>query len=114
MPYRSREILGVEKLGELAQQVFGDEDPTKIFYQGPLQEIKREGDVYVLRLPLPHVEMDKVVMTKKGDEMIVEIGNFKRDITLPQMLTNHEAVRARFVDKALEIHFATPQAEISA
>jgi arsenite-transporting ATPase len=114
VPYRSREILGVEKLGELARQVFGDEDPTQIFYQGPLQEIKREGDVYVLRLPLPHVEMDKVVMTKKGDEMIVEIGNFKRDITLPQMLTNHEAVRARFVDKALEIHFATPEAEISA
>ncbi len=114
VPYRSREILGLEKLGELAQQIFGDEDPTQIFYQGPLQEIKREGDVYILRLPLPHVEMDKVVMTKKGDEMIVEIGNFKRDITLPAMLTNHAAVRARFVDKALEIHFAAPDAEISA
>jgi arsenite/tail-anchored protein-transporting ATPase len=114
VPYRSREILGVEKLGELAQQVFGDSDPTQIFHQGPVQEIKREGDVYILRLPLPHVEMDKVVMTKKGDEMIVEIGNFKRDITLPSMLINHEAVRARFVDKALEIHFATPDAKISA
>lgn len=114
VPYRSREILGVEKLGELAQQVFGDEDPTRIFHQGPVQEIKREGDLYILRLPLPHVEMDKVVMTKKGDEMIVEIGNFKRDITLPSVLINHEAVRARFVDKALEIHFATPDAEISA
>lgn len=114
VPYRSREILGMEKLGELAQQVFGDTDPTQIFYQGPIQEIKREGDVYILRLPLPHVEMDKVVMTKKGDEMIVEIGNFKRDITLPAVLINHEAVRARFVDKALEIHFAAPDAEISA
>lgn len=114
VPYRSREILGVERLGELAEQVFGDADPTRIFHQGPVQEIKREGDHYVLRLPLPHVEMDKVVMTKKGDEMIVEIGNFKRDITLPSVLTNHEAVRARFVDKALEIHFAAPDAEISA
>lgn len=114
VPYRSREILGVERLGELAEQVFGDSDPTQIFHQGPLQEIKREGDLYILRLPLPHVEMDKVVMTKKGDEMIVEIGNFKRDITLPSMLTNHEAVRARFIDKALEIHFAAPDAEISA
>ena len=114
VPYRSREILGVEKLGELAQEVFGDTDPTMIFHRGPVQEIKREGDFYILKLPLPHVEMDKVTMTKKGDEMIVEIGNFKRDITLPQMLTNHEAVRARFVDKSLEIHFAAPDAEISA
>ena len=114
VPYRSREILGVEQLSELAQQVFGDSDPTQIFYRGPVQEVKREGDVYILRLPLPHVEMDKVVMTKKGDEMIVEIGNFKRDITLPAVLINHEAVRARFVDKALEIHFAPPDAEKSA
>ena len=47
-------------------------------------------------------------MTKKGDEMIIEIGNFKRDITLPSMLAHHEAVVARFVNKALEIHFAIP------
>lgn len=114
VPYRSREILGVEQLHELALAVFGDQDPTRIFYRGPIQEVTREGEMYVLKLPLPHVEMDKVVMTKKGDEMIVEIGNFKRDISLPAVLANHEAVRARFVNKALEIHFAAPNEEKSA
>jgi arsenite-transporting ATPase len=114
VPYRSREILGVDRLSELAQEVFGDTDPTQVFYRGPVQEVIRDGDMYVLKLPLPHVEMDKVVMTKKGDEMIVEIGNFKRDITLPAMLANQEAVRARFVNKALEIHFAAPDEEQSA
>ena len=114
VPYRSREILGVEQLRELAQEVFGDTDPTQVFYRGPIQEVTREDGMYVLKLPLPHVEMDKVVMTKKGDEMIVEIGNFKRDITLPSVLASQEAVRARFVNKALEIHFAAPDAEKSA
>ncbi|HET8846271.1 MAG TPA: ArsA family ATPase [Ktedonobacteraceae bacterium] len=114
VPYRSREILGVEQLGELASSFFGDNDPTQVFYRGPIQEVTREGETYVLKLPLPHVEMDKVVMTKKGDEMIVEIGNFKRDITLPAVLSNHEAVRARFANKALEIHFALPDTEKSA
>lgn len=114
VPYHSREILGVEKLSELAGEIFGESDPTQVFYCGPVQEVTREGNLYVLRLPLPHVEMDKVVMTKKGDEMIVEIGNFKRDITLPSVLANQEAVRARFVNKALEIHFAAPNEEKSA
>lgn len=114
VPYRSREILGVEHLRDLAQEVFGEADPTQVFHRGPIQEVTREGDMYVLKLPLPHVEMDKVVMTKKGDEMIVEIGNFKRDITLPAMLASQEAVRARFVNNALEIHFAAPDAEKSA
>ena len=56
--------------------------------------------------------MDKVLMTKKRDEMIVEIGNFKRDITLPSVLANQEAKLARFVDKALEIHFTVPVEEL--
>src|SRR5258708_7711824 len=72
-PYYAREILGIAQLGKLAQTIFGDADPTQVYYRGPIQEVTREGDTYVLRLPLPHVEMDKVLMTKKGDEMIIVI-----------------------------------------
>jgi arsenite-transporting ATPase len=107
-PYYSHEILGISELGKLADVVFGDQDPTQVYYRGPIQEVSHVGDTYILRLPLPHVEIDKVLMTKKGDEMIVEIGNFKRDITLPSVLANQEATVARFVDKSLEIHFKVP------
>src|SRR6266567_1970780 len=111
VPYYSPEIICIPQLTDLAQTIFGDQDPTQIFYRGQVQEVTRVGDTYVLRLPLPHVEMDKVLMTKKGDEMIVEIGTFKRDITLPSMLANQEAKLARFVNKALEIHFTAPEEE---
>jgi arsenite/tail-anchored protein-transporting ATPase len=107
-PYYSREVLGVERLGELAQTIFGEQDPTQVFHKGAVQEVTREGDAYVLRLPLPHVEMDKVLMTKRGDEMTIEIGNFKRELTLPAILVNQEATVARLVNKALEIHFMAP------
>lgn len=110
-PYYSHEILGIAQLGELAQTIFGDVDPTQVFYRGPIQEVIHQGDTYVLRLPLPHVEMDKVLMTKKGDEMFIEIGNFKRDITLPAVLANQEAKLARFVNNALEIYFTAPKEE---
>ncbi len=107
-PYYSRDILGVERLGELAHTIFGEQDPTQVFYKGAVQEVTREGDGYVLRLPLPHVEMNKVQMTKRGDEMTIEIGNFKRDITLPAILASREASVARLANKALEIHFVAP------
>jgi len=110
-PFYSHDILGMKPLGELGQAIFGDLDPTQVFHRGPIQEVVHAGDTYILRLPLPHVEMDKVLMTKKGDEMIVEIGNFKRDITLPAVLANQEAKLARFEDKALEIHFTAPVEE---
>ncbi len=110
-PYHAREIIGIPALGQLALSIYGEQDPTQVFYRGPIQEIIHQGDTYILRLPLPHVEMDKVLMTKKGDEMIVEIGNFKRDITLPTVLANQEAKLARFVNKSLEIHFTAPVEE---
>src|SRR5216684_481468 len=111
-PYYSHDIIGVPQLGKLAEVVFGEQDPTQVFYHGQIQEITHQGDTYILRLPLPHVEMNKVLMTKKGDEMIIEIGNFKRDITLPSVLANQEATVARFVNKALEIHFTAPTEEV--
>jgi arsenite-transporting ATPase len=104
-PYLSQEILGVEALRKLAHTVFGEDDPTRVFYRGAVQEVVKNGEGYVLRLPLPHVELNKVVLTKKGDEMVVEVGNFKRELTLPAVLIPMDAKVARFVDKNLEIHF---------
>jgi arsenite-transporting ATPase len=107
-PYRSREVIGVEALAQLAGEVWGAEDPTKVFFQGQTQELVKRGDQYVLRLPLPHVELGKVVMTKKGDDLIVEVGNFKRDIALPNVLAPLDATVARMANGALEIIFEAP------
>jgi arsenite-transporting ATPase len=104
-PYRSREILGAEALAELGAEIWGGDDPTRVAYRGSPQELTKLGDAYVLRLPLPHVEMAKVGMLKKGDELIVEIGNFKRDIALPAVLAPMDATVARMVNGALEVTF---------
>jgi len=37
--------------------------------------------------------------------LIVEIGNFKRDMFLPQSLANRNAKGARFKDGVLQVHF---------
>jgi len=105
-PYRSREILGAEELAKLGAEIWRDADPTAVFYRGNPQQVIKRGDHYILRLPLPHVELAKVVMTKKGDELIIEVGNFKRDIALPHVLVPLEATVARMVDGALEVTFA--------
>ncbi len=110
VPYAPHEIVGLDALRELARQIFGDADPTQVYYRGKLQEVTRAGADYLLRLPLPHVELDKVVMTRKGDELYIEIGNFKRAITLPAVLLPLEAKRARMVNGALEVRFGAPAA----
>ena len=68
-----------------------------------------EGDEYIMRLPLPHVEIGKVSMTKRGDELFIEIGNFRRDMILPMMLAERPARRAVFRNGVLEVRFGEPE-----
>jgi arsenite/tail-anchored protein-transporting ATPase len=105
VPYRPREVLGPQALAELGADIWGSEDPTSVFHRGAPQELIKRGNTYILRLPLPHVELSKVGMLKKADELIVEIGNYKRDVALPTMLIPLEATVARMVDGALEVTF---------
>ena len=105
VPFRPREVLGPQALAELGADIWGSEDPTSVFHRGAPQELIKRGNTYILRLPLPHVELSKVGMLKKADELIVEIGNYKRDVALPTMLIPLEATVARMVDGALEVTF---------
>jgi arsenite-transporting ATPase len=80
-----------------------------VFFKGSTQEIVREGEEYIMRLPLPHVEIGKVTMTKRGDELFIAIGNFKRDMILPMTLAERPARRAVFKNGVLEVRFGTPE-----
>jgi len=109
-PYRAREVIGLEALAQLAVDIWGEQDPTQVFFQGQTQELIKRGEQYILRLPLPHIEMGKVEMVKKGDDLIVEVGNFKRNIALPTVLAPLDATVARMVNSALEVTFEQPAA----
>ena len=108
-PHYARDLRGLKDLSTVGQALFKDQDPTKIWFRGATQEIVREGDEYIMRLPLPHVEIGKVAMTKRGDELFIEIGNFRRDMILPMTLTERPARRAVFKNGVLEVRFGPPE-----
>jgi arsenite-transporting ATPase len=109
--YSDVEMVGPARLEELAARLFADRDPGEVMYVGQTLSIVEEGDVYVLKLPLPHVELDKVRLTKRGDELFVSIGNFKRELLLPTVLAQRDAVGAVFSQGVLRIRFALPMQE---
>jgi len=109
-PYEARDLRGVADLSQLGRTLFGDQDPTKIFFRGATQELSKVGEEYLLRLPLPHVELNKVNMTKRGDQLFIEIGNFRRELILPLTLADREATRAVFRQGVLEVRFGPPVA----
>lgn len=109
-PHFPRDVKGLADLSEVGNALFKQEDPTKVFFRGTTQEIIKDGDEYLMRLPLPHVEIGKVAITKRGDELFIAIGNFKRDMILPMTLAERPAKRAVFREGVLEVRFGTPEA----
>ncbi len=108
-PHFPRDVKGIADLAQVGHALFKEEDPTKVFFRGSTQEIIKDGEEYLLRLPLPHVEIGKVGITKRGDELFIAIGNFKRDMILPMTLAERPAKRAVFRDGVLEVRFGTPE-----
>ena len=106
-----REMVGVDKLDLLAASLFAESDPGQIFFVGQTQQILEEGNDYVLKLPLPHVELNKVKLTKRGDELFISIGNFKRELLLPAVLAHRNAGGAVFADGILQVRFPPGQAQ---
>lgn len=109
-PHFPRDVKGLADLSEVGKALFKEDDPTKVFFRGSTQEIIKDGDEYLMRLPLPHVEIGKVAITKRGDELFISIGNFKRDMILPTTLAERPAKRAVFRDGVLEVRFGVPEA----
>jgi len=109
-PRYSREVIGLDALMELSRNLFGDQDPTAVLHRGPTQEIEPFEDGYRLRIPMPNVEATKLSMSKRGDELFVEVGNIRREIALPRILAPLEAAGARLSHGFLEIRFTVAQA----
>lgn len=109
-PYYAHEVVGLEPLAQLAHDLFGAQDPGQIFYRGHLQEIVEgpEGTV-VLRLPLPFVKGGDVKLRKRGDELFITVGSFKREMILPHVLAKRRTRSGKLVDGRLEIEFAPPE-----
>jgi arsenite-transporting ATPase len=92
-------------LDMLAARLFGERDPGEVMFVGQTQKIEEEGKDFVLTLPLPNVELDKVKLKKRGDELYVSIGNFKRELLLPAVLAHREASGASFAHGMLKVRF---------
>lgn len=109
-PYYSEEVVGLPALSRLAQDCFQGQDPGQIFYKGRLQEIEDRPDgSCILRLPLPFVTGTDVKLRKRGDELFITVGNFKREMILPASLARRKAAGGQLLGGLLEIEFMPPE-----
>ena len=104
-PLYESEILGYERLFDFGQDLYQGKDPTQIFFkQIPYQFAKIDGQSLV-KLHLPFISKEEIDLSKIGDELIIKIGNFKKNIVLPRAYSVLEPRKARLEEDYLLIEF---------
>ena len=105
IPLLDREVVGIPMLEVIADALYQEDDPTKLFFQGQVQDLQKEDTHYILTLSLPLIEKGDISLMQSGDELIIRVGNFKRNIILPHTLVGLAATKARFEGGKLRIQF---------
>ena len=102
-----REMYGLESLAALAEDVFGEEEPLRVFFRGAAHEIlKSPGDGYEVILNLPLVAKESVDLSKKGVELLVRVGGYKRNVLLPDSMARLRAAGAKIEGDKLRVRLS--------
>ena len=105
VPMMELEVHGLTMLQRIGEAAFAGCDSSAVLYRGRIQEIRKEGDEYLLDLRLPFVQKEQLQLSEKGDELTVQAGPYKHKVLLPRSLQGRPIVGARFTEQMLTIRF---------
>src|SRR5688572_13630089 len=105
VPFFDTEVVGLEMLDKMGRAIFGERDPAEVFFSGKVQTIEPKGEGFTLRMPLPLATKNQVDLMQTGDELVVQVGDYRRNIILPRALAVQQVAGAKLDEGELRINF---------
>ncbi len=105
---QQEEVIGLKLLEQIATDMYGAKgDPSEIYSQERSFTIDTdiEGNLIMI-INLPFSKKEKTEVRKKGEELIIHVGDYKRILLLPKIAQNMKIASARFEEKKLILKFA--------
>lgn len=106
-PLAPAEPVGGDALRAFATALYGDEDPTARFGRSEPMRVP-DGPALVLEIGLPFTRSDDVELSRRGDELLVRVGPYRRAVRLPDSLRHRPVAEARVDDGQLAVSFGPP------
>ena len=103
-----REMVGLNLLEDMGVEVYGGRPVTDILFHDDPIRVRRRSGGYVLTMRLPFVSREDMDIHRRGEELHIRVGSYKRSLILPQTLQRMDVRGANFVGDHLEIAFARP------
>ena len=109
VPLYNEELRGIEMLKQNAEILFGDQDPSQIFYRERVFEFKSDGSGLTLKLKVPFTRNADFLVERISDRITIKvatkIGYVVNVIPLPAITLGMKLKAAQLSDKELVISF---------
>lgn len=106
IPWYDTDLLGLDAINRICTEVFTDScDLFAIKADIAGEKYEQTATGYELKLFLPNITKDAVAVNLAGSDVIVKIGNYKRNIPLPNSLRGMTVSSAKFDQSTLVIAF---------
>jgi arsenite/tail-anchored protein-transporting ATPase len=109
VPLFAEELCGIAALERLKDTLYADEDPAQVYYQENTVRVVNNQGEYSLELYLPGIPKNQVELSKSADELIIRIGNHRRNMVLPQALAAMQPAGAKMEQDYLKIRFVNAE-----
>lgn len=106
IPWYDTDLLGIDSVNRICEDSLKESKDLFVIntdLKGETYEQTEKG--YVLKLYLPNIEKEQIDVHLSGSDVIVKIGNYKRNIPMPNALRTMSVTAARFEDQTLNIVF---------
>jgi arsenite/tail-anchored protein-transporting ATPase len=106
LPLMEQEVVGIDMLRKTSRELYKDRNPLEIFYSGKTHSFIKENGQYLLSFDFPYTSKEEISLIKNNDELIVQVGAFRRNINLPKAIAALSVKGAKLEKRKLIIRFA--------
>ncbi len=100
------EMVGIERLRQLAGELYGDSDPIADFHaHSPFRIVDQGGEV-LMEMDVPFVGKEDLNVFRHGSELYLEVGPYRRSFVLPDSLQRRQVSKATLDQGVLRVVFS--------
>jgi len=101
-----QEMVGLDRLRELASELYGDTDPVTGFKGVSPFTLSEDGEEVVIELAVPFADEEELDVLRRGGELYITVGPYRRSFVLPDSLLRRHIAGAKLAGGVLRVTFA--------
>jgi arsenite-transporting ATPase len=84
VPHLGEEVFGLPLLEKIGATLYADREVEEVYYREKPFFVEETKDGYRVRMRLPFIKKSDFVLHKFGDELVLELGNRRKNVFLPR------------------------------